>query len=137
MTTAAIAETTMKTNTWLNELAAELDWDDSNKVFRALRVVLHLLRDRLPLIESAQLASQLPMLIRGAYYENWVPRQKPEHCAADRFVEHVASAFPDDFTINPESVVRAVFCLLRDHVSVGEINHVRACLGRDYERLWY
>ena len=105
-------------------------------VFRALRTVLQQLRDRLPLIESVQLAGQLPMLIRGCYYENWVPSNKPEHLNAEAFVARVAMAFPNDLTIDPEEVTRAVFNLISWHVSAGEVNDVKSCLPEDLRALW-
>jgi len=38
---------------------------------------LHATRDRLPVEEVAQLGAQLPMLLRGSYYEGWVPARAP------------------------------------------------------------
>lgn len=65
------------THLWLNELAAELGEDDLHYAYRALRAVLHALRDRLPVEVVAKLAAQLPTLIRGIYYEDWVPGRTP------------------------------------------------------------
>lgn len=136
MATAALVQTTEKTNIWLKELTRVLDWDDPDMVFNALRTVLHHLRDRLPLNESAQLASQLPMLIRGCYYENWVPKQKTEHLNAQQFVARVGMAFPGDLSIDPEEVVRAVFDVISWHVSAGEVKDVKSCLPEDLRELW-
>jgi uncharacterized protein (DUF2267 family) len=136
MSTTAIAQTTEKTHIWLNEIAEQLDWDDDDLVFRALRTVLHQLRDRLPINESAQLASQLPMLVRGMYYENWDPQQHPQRIDAEMFAEHVAAAFPGDYTIDPIHVVRSVLVVLGKHVSPGEVEDVKLCLPDDYRVFW-
>ena len=55
----------------------ELDWENEHKAYLALRTVLHTLRDRLSVEEAVQLGAQLPMLIRGFYYEGWTLKQKP------------------------------------------------------------
>ena len=136
MTATAITQTTDKTNRWLNELADELNWDEPDMTFKALRAVLQQLRDRLPVNESAQLASQLPMLIRGAYYENWDPVEGRASVDAETFVNRVATAFPNDLTIDPREVTVAVFRVLASHVTPGEIEDVRACLPNDFQELW-
>ncbi len=136
MSATVIAQTNEKTHIWLNELASELTWDDPDLVFRALRAVLHQLRDRLPIDESAQLASQLPMLVRGMYYENWDPQPHPVRIDAEMFSEHVAAAFPGDYTVDPTHIIRSVMAVVARHVSPGELEDVKLCLPDDYRVFW-
>jgi len=74
---AAIASTVQTTHEWLNELTVLLGWPDRHDAYQALRGVLHALRDRLSVDEAAALGAQLPMLVRGCYYEDWHPHGKP------------------------------------------------------------
>src|SRR5690242_20962544 len=103
--------TMQKTQVWLNDLMSQLDWDDRlHKAYLALRTVLHALRDRLPIEEAVQLGAQLPMLVRGFYYEGWTVTGKPrkERHKQD-FLDHIREAFRDDLTVRPEQVCRGVF----------------------------
>lgn len=78
--------TLQKTHLWLDDLMAELGWQDRHKAYLALRAVLHTLRDRLTVEEAAHLGAQLPMLIRGFYYEGWDPkRQAGKRASPGRF----------------------------------------------------
>lgn len=67
-----------KTNEWLNDLARRLGSDDRRYAYRVLRAYFHVLRDRLTVDERAQLAAQLPHLLRGVFYEGWDPSRTPE-----------------------------------------------------------
>lgn len=69
--------TIQKTNNWLNELMELAGLQQRQGAYLALRATLHALRDRLPVDEVAQLGAQLPMLVRGFYYEGWDPTPKP------------------------------------------------------------
>jgi hypothetical protein len=90
-----VFDTTLhKTNIWLNDLMQIGGWQDRQVAYRALRATLHALRDRLTIDEVAQLSAQLPMLIRGFYYENWDPssRERSPGCAAVRRRKHSRTA---------------------------------------------
>jgi uncharacterized protein (DUF2267 family) len=84
-----VFETTVnKTNRWLNELMQIMGLKDRQKAYLALRAVLHALRDRLTLEQVAQLGAQLPMLIRGFYYEGWGSDWQASKSAAQRRVSN-------------------------------------------------
>lgn len=130
-------ETLHLTHTWLNDIMARLGWDDRQRAYRALRATLHALRDRLPPIEASQLAAQLPMLVRGIYYEGWHPAATPskDRTAAD-FVAHVEEAFSRDPDEEPERIVRAVFEVLKERVSQGEIEGIIKVMPENIRTLW-
>lgn len=61
-----------KTEIWLNDFMGELGLDKNpQKAWLALRTALHALRDRLTVEETVHLGAQLPIFIRGVYYEGW------------------------------------------------------------------
>ncbi len=121
---------------WLNELRDELGWQDPHQALKALRVVLHALRDRLTVAEAADLSAQLPLLIRGVYFEGWNPSKVPnKERRRDEFLAHVAANFADE-QIFPEAVVWAVLKVLDAHVSGGEIKDVKQMLPADIRALW-
>ncbi len=84
LTFAPIETTLHTTDLWLCDLMEDLDWQDRSRAYRALQVVLHALRDRLPLEAVAALGSQLPLLVRGMYYEGWSPSGRHPRRASSR-----------------------------------------------------
>jgi len=127
-----------KTQVWFNDLMAELDWQDHpQRAYLALRTVLHALRDRLTVEEALQLGAQLPMLIRGFYFEGWTLKGKPhkERHKAE-FLAHIENAFKHDVTVKSERVARAVFKVLAKHVSNGEIEDIKHIMPKELQDLW-
>ena len=91
---------------------------DRHGADEVLRAVLHSLRDRLFINEAAQLGDQLPMLVRGIYYEAWHPAGKPEKIRSrEEFLAKTATHTAMKQSINPERAARAVFQTIEHHVS--------------------
>jgi uncharacterized protein (DUF2267 family) len=130
--------TLQKTQIWLNDIMSELDCPQHpHKAYLALRTVLHALRDRLSVEEAVQLGAQLPMLVRGFYYEGWTLTGKPlKERHKEDFLAHIKDAFKNDVTVRPESVARAVFKVLARHTSEGEIDDVKNMLPKALHELW-
>ena len=125
------------TNNWLNDLMQALGWQDRHKAYAALRATLHALRDRLTVEEVAQLGAQLPMLIRGFYYEGWDPTGKPLRARhKEEFLAQIERQFRGDERIDPEKVARAVFAVLENRISEGEIEDVKQVLPAEIRDLW-
>jgi uncharacterized protein (DUF2267 family) len=130
--------TLQKTHLWLNEIMTELGWEDNRHwAYLALRTVLHTLRDHLTVEEAMHLGAQLPMLIRGFYYEGWTLTGKPvKERRKEEFLAHIRHAFRNDERIDPEEVVRAVFRVLSRRVTEGEISDVKHLLPAALRDLW-
>jgi uncharacterized protein (DUF2267 family) len=122
-----IGRSVEKTNVWLNELCDELGTDDQKAAYRVLRAYLHAVRDRLTVNEAAQLAAQLPELIRGIYYEDWVPARTPlKYRTIDEFFARVADEAQLPGETQTSYACSAAARVLRRHVSEGEIDDVAA-----------
>jgi len=137
MTGLPVFDTTVqKSMQWLHDIDTELGWESRHKAYQALRAVLHQLRDHLPPNEAVHVGSQLPMLLRGLYFEGWHPADKPskDH-KAETFLAGVAAAIPKDET-NPEDVVRAVFSVMAQHMPGGEIEGIIRVLPRQLREFW-
>ena len=130
-------QTMEKTHLWLVDVRKELRWSDEHKAYLALRAVLQTLRDRLTVEDAVDLAAQLPMLIRGFYFEGWDPRGKPvKERHQEGFLYHVATYFNFDEHVDPPEVVRAVFKVIGKHVSIGEVDDIKHTLPGELRALW-
>ena len=125
------------TNVWLKEISQELG-PDRRLAWRALGVVLRALRDRLPVEDAAHLAAQLPLLIRGAFYEQYRPAVQPEPMRSrEEFVARVANGLEGGGkSVNPEKAIKAVFSTVQRHVVEAETAKVRHALPEDIRLLW-
>jgi uncharacterized protein (DUF2267 family) len=128
--------TFQKTHEWLDDLAREGGFMHESQAYSALRSVLHALRDRLTIDEAAHLAAQLPMLVRGFYYEGWKPAATPhKERRLDDFLRAVAVSL-GNANVDPEHACRAVFAFLRGRISAGEIGDIRHMLPAEIRALW-
>lgn len=134
----AIDHSVHTTNIWLNEIMEELHTEDRQDAWQALRAALHALRDRLSVDESAHFAAQLPLIVRGAYYESWRPAGKPEKIRdLQEFLAKVQAELPNEqLHRDPERVLRAVLRTVSQHVTGGELDEVKQSLPLEIRRLW-
>jgi uncharacterized protein (DUF2267 family) len=125
------------TREWVRDLSRLLDWEDEHRTWRMLRVTLQALRDWLDVNEASQLGAQMPMLLRGLYYEGWVPAKTPvRESSKEAFLERIEAAFAADPIDDPEEAVCSVFRLLNRRISAGEVKDVRQRLPKHLRELW-
>ena len=129
--------TIQKTNQWLNQIQETLSFETKDSAYAALRATLHALRDRIPPKEAVEFGSQLPMLVRGFYFEGFNPANTPvvdRH--KDEFLARVAELYHQE-EIDTEKMVRAVFSTVNSFVSDGQAEQIRQMLNADYrDDLW-
>jgi uncharacterized protein (DUF2267 family) len=134
---AAFDSTIQITNTWLHDICEELGWKDRQRAYHALSVVLHTLRDRLPVSEVAGLSAQLPLLVRGIFYEGWHPTDKPNRIRSlEDFLAPVRDAFRRHTPSQPDQIAQAVFRTMSRHLTPGEIADIKGVLSEEIRRLW-
>src|SRR5215211_552692 len=116
-----------------NEIGA-----DRRLAWRILGVVLRALRDRMPVEDAAHLAAQLPLVIRGAFYEQYRPVLQPDSMRSRaEFVARVAQSFESGARpVHTEKAIMAVFSAVQRHVAEAETAKVRHALPEDIRTLW-
>jgi uncharacterized protein (DUF2267 family) len=131
---SSIDTTVDKTNHVLRQIEQTYGWpkERRNQSYNALRAVLHALRDRLTVEEAAHFAAQLPMLIRGLYYDGWDPSRVPKKMHRDDFLNQVRREMPPyDIQDGMEGPVRTVAQALRLYITNGEWDNVKAQMPKD------
>lgn len=124
------------TNLWLNQINAKIG-PDHQVAWKVLSTVLHKLRDRLPIDLAAHLGAQLPLLIRGVYYDQFEPAKLPvESNTAEEFIHDVQQWLSDTRTVDAKEAIDAVFGVLSQHVSAGQIEKIRHALPAGIRQLW-
>ncbi|MFG2888025.1 DUF2267 domain-containing protein [Streptomyces sp. NPDC048248] len=121
-----------KANRLLRDIEEVYGWPKERRKqsYAALRAVLHPLRDRLSVDETAQFAAQLPTLVRGVYYDGWKPSETPVKMDSAEFLGRVRRDFPYAIEGGTEQLVRTVLQVLKNHVSEGEWEDIRAGVPR-------
>jgi uncharacterized protein (DUF2267 family) len=126
-----------RTNEWLDELSLLLGAEGAADAFTTLRSVLHALRDRLPLIAGSRLAAQLPLVLRGVYYEGWQPDRGHVHTRSlGEFLALVERDALHGAELGAEDRTRAVFRLLHSHVDAAEVDRLLAALPAPVQELF-
>jgi uncharacterized protein (DUF2267 family) len=129
-------KTLQTTHIWLDEVMAAIG-PDRQVAWKVLSVVLRKLRDRLPVETAAHLSAELPLLIRGVFYDQYQPAKQPTRCRdMEEFVAEVAEWLTDTRPVDPRLAVRTVFQVLSHHIPEGQIDNVRDSLPRDIRAFW-
>jgi len=124
------------TNIWLRDFLTQLNWQSKDSAYQALRGTLHAIRDRLPVEEAVDLASQLPLIIKGIYYDGWTLRDKPEKFKKEEFARRVHAQFEFDENVNPAEVIRAVLWVMYRHMGEGELRDVKFNMPKEIQE-WF
>ena len=129
-------KTLQTTNIWLNEISDGIG-PDRQLAWKVLSTVLHKLRDRMPVDLAAHLGAQLPLLIRGAYYDQFEPARMPSDCdTPEQFRDEVREWLADARNVDPDDAIRAVFTVLERNLPPGMLAKVRSALPKAVRMAW-
>ena len=125
------------TEEWVNALMARLGSQDKERTYLALLAALHALRDALPRDEAGYLGVQLPVLLRGLYFEGWHPASHIQRAKSrSPFVERIQEGVHRDPGIDAEGVAHAVFALLAERLPPGEVEDAKAATPEALRMFW-
>lgn len=139
-TTVPILENNIhQTMDWIYAIEEACHWDDDNqrRAFVALRAVLHQLRDLLTIEEAAHLSAQLPLVIRGIFFENWNPNPTTsEMIEKAEFLGSIAKLLYPYQELDVEKTTRGVFQVLRGKLPPGEFDKIISTIPKEIRELY-
>lgn len=129
-------KTIQTTNAWLLDVMEETG-ADRRLAWHALGAVLRTMRERIPPELAAHLGAQLPLLVRGAYYDQHRPSRRPEdYRSLGEFQERVAAQMRDARPVDTRLAILGVFQTLQRHVEPGQLDKVIEALPYEVRALW-
>src|SRR3954454_1515279 len=124
------------TNVWLDEIMETLP-RDKQLAWHVLGAVLRTIRDRVPLNLAAHLGAQLPLLVRGAYYDQWRPSDNPQNWrSSEDLLSRISVQLGSVRPVDAADAAQAVFRVLNHHVDPNQIEKIRHALPEDVRSLW-
>ncbi|MER9675624.1 DUF2267 domain-containing protein [Mesorhizobium sp. M0208] len=119
------------TNIWLDEIMVDLG-PDRHVAWHTLGAVLRTLRHRLQVGLAAKLGAELPLLVRGAYYDRYRPADMPDKTRSlEEFLQHIADELKSTRAVDPEDAARSVLRVLARHIDLGQSAKVRDALPKE------
>jgi len=129
--------TVQESNLWLKDVMERLGTEDRHHAYSTLRAVLHALRDRIGPESAAHLGAQLPMLLRGVYYEGWDPTGKPtKERHEEAFLAHIARELPRAGADEVEQGTYAVLNVLSKQIDRGAVVKLAGMFPQELRKFW-
>lgn len=128
--------TLQQSNLWLKDIMQALSVN-RHHAYRVLRASLHAVRDRIGPENAVHLGAQLPILIRGVYYEGWRPSDTPTKLRhIDDFLEYVNGDAFRGLALDPEKAVRAALKVMAERLDPSEVDKIVNVFPHELRRLW-
>lgn len=125
------------TNLWLKQIEETLAPCRRHDAYAALRATLHALRDALPAQVAVNFAAQLPMVLRGLYYEGWTLPERParikEFADFEALVDRIlAPGYP----FETRAAIGAAFAAIATFISAGEVDKLLTQVPPPVREVW-
>lgn len=127
-----IDHTVAKTYDWLRVVSERVGLEDNHDAYQALRAVLHALRDRVEPNVAAHFSAQLPLLLRGIFYEGGDPAKTPIRLSLAEFLERVENEANLKGMSAAQDAARAVLSVCWDELGEGTMEHLISVLPADF-----
>lgn len=119
------------TNIWLDEIMEDMG-PDRQVAWHMLGAVLRTMRDRLPADLAAHLGAQLPLVVRGAYYDQYKPAAASDkNRSLDDFLGKIADELRFTRPVDTKEALQVVCTTLARHVDDGQIAKVWDALPKE------
>lgn len=128
--------TIQKSTEWLKDVKSRLGWEDDQRVYLATKATLTALRDRLPPQEAAHFGAQLPMLLRGAYYDGYNPAWKPMKIRKPEEFYELVQRNAASADIPAEQATKAVLGMVIDRTTPGEMEDILSTFPKSLTAIW-
>lgn len=119
---------TQKANLWLKDVQLTARHLTRFQAYSALRAVLHTLRDCLQPGPASKLAAQMPLLIKGVFFDGWKAHLKPERLSREEFLERIRMKLRGQANVDPSLALEAVVRALYRRITPGELDAARGVL---------
>lgn len=131
-------------NEFVNKLASRLGHpEEKATTMIILRSVFAAIRNSITVSESLDFISQMPMMLKALYVDQWKYREKPERInSIEDFKTRVKleqikfgeSQF--DWPEHTEDIIRTVISCLQEYVDEGQMEHVRNMMSKEVQPLF-
>lgn len=120
-----------KGNIWLKDIEEAGKLRSRFQAYSVLRCVLHALRDCAPAPEAVKFAAQLPLLVKGVFFDGWKISPKPPRLTLEEFESRIKGVLKEENAVEPKNALKAVLYALRRHVSPAVLEHFQLVLPRE------
>lgn len=125
------------TNEIFNEIETYYGWEDRrNQSYNIVRSVLHAIRDRLMVNDAAHFAAQLPLMLKGVFYDGWDPTKVPVKMSKAEFVNRVRESFPFSIETDLEELIKVTIDSLKKHLDSHQLDQVQQLMPDDLKNLF-